>query len=218
MNRINRHITQATQSYGMVVVDEAYNTVIVQQYGKSWSFPKGRIEPSDKDGQACASREFREETGYTSPPNASKLQFVLDPVHQLSGMKDPLAVTLIRPSYTDDGWTGPDRQITFYLVRTKDLSALEFNLYKRDSAITNMKILDLASMSDKQPVRKKGMDHYYVDENKDEFFTTSNNGQGFHYIPPVHYTMHHKDRQAAFHLMALLSARMEEANERQSNN
>jgi 8-oxo-dGTP pyrophosphatase MutT (NUDIX family) len=213
MNRINN---QNNQSYGMIVVDEAYNTVIVQQYGKSWSFPKGRIEPSDKNGKACASREFREETGYASPTNASKLQYVLDPVYQLSGVKDPLGVTLIRPSYTDDGWTGEDKQITYYLVRTKDLGALEFN--QRDPAITDMKILDMAWMSDKVPVRKKGMDHYYVDESKDEFYVRSNNGQGTHNIPPVHYTMHHKDRQAVFYLMGLFSSRMEEANERQRNN
>jgi len=207
-----------SMSYGMILVDEAYNTVIVEQFGKTWSFPKGRIESTDKDGKACASREFREETGYNMPTNSSLLQYVIDPVKKLYGVKEPLSVTIVRPTYTDDGWTGENRQITYYLARTKDIAALEFNMFKRDPDITNIKIINMADISDKSPVRKKGMDHYYVDDTKDEFMTTLNNGQGTHYNPPVHYIMHHKDRQAVFHLMALLTAKMEEAMRKQEGN
>ena len=53
-------------SAGIICVDETGHTLIVQQYGKSWCFPKGRIEESDVTPLHAASREFREETGMVS--------------------------------------------------------------------------------------------------------------------------------------------------------
>ena len=91
-------------SYGMIVTDKAMNTLIVEQYGQSWSFPKGKLEPGET-GLECASREFREETGYTGEKDASKLVYVTDPVLKLVGVKEPIATTIIRESYMNGEWT-----------------------------------------------------------------------------------------------------------------
>ena len=55
------------ESFGLCVMDQSNRIVLVQQNGASWCMPKGRLETSDADGPACASREFREETGYNVP-------------------------------------------------------------------------------------------------------------------------------------------------------
>jgi 8-oxo-dGTP pyrophosphatase MutT (NUDIX family) len=186
-------------SYGMIVTDKAMNTLIVEQYGQSWSFPKGKLEPGET-GLECASREFREETGYTGDKDASKLSIVTDPVLKLVGVKEPIATTIIRESYKNGKWTDKEKRITYYLAFTPDLGALDFDMSLRDKAITDIKIIPFGYLMDLKDAH--------------EFSTNSNNGQGFHKVLPAHYIMHHKDRQSVFDLLGYSMKRREEASER----
>lgn len=56
-----------TQSAGFVLFrhmgEGAYDVLMVEQYGETWSFPKGHIEDGEEPLQ-CASRELQEETGF----------------------------------------------------------------------------------------------------------------------------------------------------------
>jgi 8-oxo-dGTP pyrophosphatase MutT (NUDIX family) len=55
-----------TQSAGFVLFrhmgESAYDVLMVEQYGETWSFPKGHIEEGEEPLQ-CAYRELLEETG-----------------------------------------------------------------------------------------------------------------------------------------------------------
>ena len=55
-----------TQSAGFVLFrhmgEGAYDVLMVEQYGETWSFPKGHIEEGEEPLQ-CAYRELLEETG-----------------------------------------------------------------------------------------------------------------------------------------------------------
>jgi len=53
---------QYTESAGGVVINEAGLILIVSQYGKSWSLPKGHLEPGE-DALTAARREIYEESG-----------------------------------------------------------------------------------------------------------------------------------------------------------
>lgn len=190
-------------SYGMIVTDKAMNTLIVQQYGQSWSFPKGKLEPGET-GLQCASREFREETGYTGEKDTSRLAYVTDPVLRLGGVQEPIATTIIRETYMNGEWTDKEKRITYYLAFTPDLGALDFDMSLRDKAITDIKIIPFGYLMDLK--------------NAYEFTTNSNNGQGFHKVLPVHYIMHFKDRQSVFDLLGYSMKRREEASERTAVN
>jgi ADP-ribose pyrophosphatase YjhB (NUDIX family) len=203
------------ESFGMIVTDKAMNTLIVEQYGQSWSFPKGKLEPGET-GLQCASREFREETGYTGDKDTSRLSFITDPVLRLGGVKEPIATTIVRETFMDGKWTDKEKQITYYLAFTPDLGALDFDMSLRDKAITDIKIIPFEDIADK----KKWDTNTYlfaVDVSKDEFVTNKSHGQGWH-TRKVHYTMHHKDRQSVFDLVAYSCKRREEANERRQAN
>lgn len=203
------------ESFGMIVTDKAMNTLIVEQYGQSWSFPKGKLEPGET-GIQCASREFREETGYTGEKDSRKLLFITDPVLRLGGVKKPIATTITRETYMNGEWTDKEKQITYYLAFTPDLGALDFDMSLRDKAITDIKIVPFEDIAD-------GIDcdtnvfRYTVDINSDEFVTNKSHGQGVH-TRKTHYTMHHKDRQSVFHLVCYSSMRRKEANERRQAN
>jgi 8-oxo-dGTP pyrophosphatase MutT (NUDIX family) len=53
-----------TKAAGGVVVGSGGRVVIVNQNGRSWSLPKGHVDPGESDLEA-AIREIREETGLT---------------------------------------------------------------------------------------------------------------------------------------------------------
>lgn len=188
------------QSYGVILTDSSLNTIIVQQYGQSWCFPKGHLEQGET-GMSCATREFKEETGC----KIDKLAYIIDPVFKLGGVKEPIATTITRETYRDGIWLDKQKLITYYLARTKSLDALDFSNV-RDQAITDMRIINLTDLSDKAE-HKSGLNHYYVEDEKDSF---THNGE--------HFVMHHKDRRAVFDLVAYTTKRKEESIRRISNN
>lgn len=55
-------IMKTTQSAGIVLFRDEREVLMVQQYGETWSFPKGHREDGESLLQ-CAYRELREETG-----------------------------------------------------------------------------------------------------------------------------------------------------------
>lgn len=123
------------KSAGIICVDETGHTLIVQQYGKSWCFPKGRIEESDVTPLHTASREFREETGMVSidDPITFGYNIVQDgtvymKIHDywnkeqpkyngicFTHRDDPVNATITRPVFNGTGWVGDDKEITYYL-------------------------------------------------------------------------------------------------------
>lgn len=158
-------------SYGIVVIDNQANTLLVQQYGKSWCPPKGRMEDEDHDNPILtASRELREETGYVSslkggekvitagmPNPRINITYVKD--HAKSG-KDRhgseyyrvMSTTITRPTFMgkpEPGWFGPEREFTYFLGICEDLHKVDFSGV-RDKAITDMKIvsMDMGSWAD----------------------------------------------------------------------
>lgn len=65
---------EVKQSYGIVVADSLGRVLLVQQYGRSWCPPKGGMEEIDKGNPIrTASRELREETGYSSVLNGGEI-------------------------------------------------------------------------------------------------------------------------------------------------
>ncbi|MFA6521813.1 MAG: NUDIX domain-containing protein [Candidatus Gracilibacteria bacterium] len=55
-----------TKSVGGVVINKKTGKVlVVSQNGNSWSLPKGKFEPGEKDGVEVAKREIKEESGVT---------------------------------------------------------------------------------------------------------------------------------------------------------
>lgn len=53
-----------TKSAGGIIINSNHEIVLVNQYGTSWSFPKGHVEAGEDD-LAAAKREIFEETGLT---------------------------------------------------------------------------------------------------------------------------------------------------------
>ena len=119
-------------SYGIVVIDKQANTLLVQQYGKSWCPPKGRMEEQDHDNPVLtASRELREETGYVSGVNRVRqiregnvgmpkyrILFAPSEPHPEHGWYKYLSTTIARPTFMgkpEPGWFGPVREFTYYL-------------------------------------------------------------------------------------------------------
>lgn len=126
-------------SAGLIVVDDEGNTIIVQQYGKSWCFPKGHREEEDETIMHTASREFIEETGMVSMDNPITFGYSYAcPIKKCIHLKlrdewtsrtgawfsgvcfthrdAPINVTITRPSFTGKGWNGDDKEITYFLA------------------------------------------------------------------------------------------------------
>lgn len=159
-------------SYGIVVADSLGRVLLVQQYGRSWCPPKGRMEEIDKSNPIrTASRELREETGYSSVLNGGEIitkDRVGAPKHRIMYAVDrskprdlpsgsyghealkylPMGLTITRPTFIVDdldlrhGWLGPMREITYFLGLCKDLDKVDFSGV-RDKAITGMKFVPL---------------------------------------------------------------------------
>jgi 8-oxo-dGTP diphosphatase len=64
-------MAEKTRSAGGVVLNGAGEVLIVNQYGVSWSFPKGHIDQGE-DALTAAKREIHEESG------VSRLEYVGD--------------------------------------------------------------------------------------------------------------------------------------------
>lgn len=163
-------IMEVKQSYGIVVADSLGRVLLVQQYGRSWCPPKGRMEEIDKGNPIrTASRELREETGYSSVLNGGEIiakDRVGAPKHRIMYAVDrsksrdlpsgsyghealkylPMGLTITRPTFIVDdldlrhGWLGPMREITYFLGLCKDLDKVDFSGV-RDKAITGMKFV-----------------------------------------------------------------------------
>jgi 8-oxo-dGTP pyrophosphatase MutT (NUDIX family) len=123
-------------SAGLILTDSKINTIVVQQYGKSWSFPKGRIEDGEGPHET-ASREFREETGFVNPmPDGRKVG--KNDIYFCGG-----ETTCIRPTFTGNGWNGPDKETTYFLGSYSGDSLLDIVLSEsdRDDSITDVKVV-----------------------------------------------------------------------------
>ncbi len=168
-------IMEVKQSYGIVVADSLRRVLLVQQYGRSWCPPKGRMEPEDKGNPIrTASRELREETGYSSVLNGGERitkDRVGAPKHRITYAVDrsnerdlpsgsyghealkylPMGLTITRPTFIVDdldlrhGWLGPMREITYFLGLCKDLDKVDFSGV-RDKAITGMKFVPVKEL------------------------------------------------------------------------
>lgn len=146
-------------SYGIVIADSLGRVLLVQQYGRSWCPPKGRMEPEDEGNPIkTASRELREETGYSSALNGGEIitnDSVGAPKHRIMYAVDrskpkgerhlPLGLTVTRPTFMgkpEPGWFGPTREFTYFLGLCTDLDKVDFSGV-RDKAITDMKFVPL---------------------------------------------------------------------------
>lgn len=134
-----KEITNPT-SAGLILADKGGNTLVVQQYGKSWSFPKGRIEDGEYPMQT-ASRELREETGYNRPmpkegekANDSVVGFPMN-------LGQPYSIDITRPTFTGNGWAGEPKCIRYYLATVNSLRELDLS-GERDDAITDVRIVN----------------------------------------------------------------------------
>lgn len=159
-------IMEVKQSYGTVVADSLGRVLLVQQYGRSWCPPKGGMEEIDKGNPIrTASRELREETGYSSELKGGeritkdcrdgsvgapkyRIMYAGDTTKPRGEQHLPLEITITRPTFIVDdldlrhGWLGPMRKITYFLGMCKDLDKVDFSGV-RDSAITGMKFVPL---------------------------------------------------------------------------
>jgi len=161
----------SVHSAGIVLVDESMNTVIVQNHGKYWGFPKGRLTEEEVlfpqseefylDSCTAAQREFREETGYNVPfvphhapmeerkkhyelhcEDKPYIQFVKTAGKDC--IYDPQPRRMIRISYRRSCLHDKSvrKYITMYLCVAKDIHKLDFS-GDRDKDITDVRIVPL---------------------------------------------------------------------------
>lgn len=132
-------------SAGLILGDEKLNTVIVQQFGKSWCFPKGHMEPGESTLD-CASREFREETGLTTPMPTGDRMIESNPDYAIGYTNDPpLETVCTRPAFTGKGWDGELKSTKYYLATPKGAHGLCEDLDLsgcRDDDITDVRVVD----------------------------------------------------------------------------
>lgn len=111
---MNKHVKITTNSVGGVILNSEGRVLVVEQWGTSWSLPKGHVEESDADEIAAVLREIREETGITN------IEFL--------GELGNYERFRIGPDAVED-----DRElkkIKIFLFRTKDLA---FNPIDKDN-------------------------------------------------------------------------------------
>lgn len=95
-------------SYGIVVADSLGRVLLVQQYGRSWCPPKGRMEEIDKGNPIrTASRELREETGYSSVLNGGER------------ITNDNVITGVLPQKTSPNVGAPKHRIMYAVDRSK---------------------------------------------------------------------------------------------------
>tara|TARA_R100000030_G_scaffold25987_1_gene18910 strand:+ start:59 stop:709 length:651 start_codon:yes stop_codon:yes gene_type:complete len=132
-------------SAGLILVDEKLNSVIVQQFGKSWCFPKGHIEPGESSYD-CASREFREETGLTAPMPTGDRSTMRNSNYTIAFTNEPPVETVVtRRVFTGKGWDGELKSTKYYLATPKGAHGLCKDLDlsgHRDDDITDVRVVD----------------------------------------------------------------------------
>ena len=122
-------IMKTTQSAGIVLFRDEREVLMVQQYGETWSFPKGHREDGESLLQ-CAYRELREETGI----DAGIDWVVVSPVFSYSresirGEKEMKEIWLYPACYV---WQHPDS-----------------TLHSDDDAITAIEWVDVFDVCDR---------------------------------------------------------------------
>lgn len=136
-------------SAGLILGDEKLNTVIVQQFGKSWCFPKGHMEPGESTLD-CASREFREETGLTAPMPTGDRMIKSNTEYVIGFTNDPPVETVVtRPTFTGKGWDGDVKSTKYYLATPKGAHGLCKDLDlsgHRDDDITDVRVVDYTTL------------------------------------------------------------------------
>lgn len=154
---MNDTLTTTSEAFGIACFDAHKRLLIVRQ-GEFWGLPKGRSKPSDLDHAYTASREFREETGYSVPMQINKpedrsdkeliksspMTFRESRMYCVSGLdRKPskiLCVNYNRPNFVNKKEV---KNITLFFAQCLDLDQLPLD-NERDSDIDEIKILDLA--------------------------------------------------------------------------
>ena len=75
----------AVPTCGAILLDSTLNYVLLVQgfYGKSWGFPKGKIN-EDEPFVTCATREVKEETGYDCSKQITEESYLERNIHEAS--------------------------------------------------------------------------------------------------------------------------------------
>ena len=116
--------------------------LLVEQYGRTWSIPKGHVEKEDACGLNTAIRETEEEVGLQRPADYS---VIYDPAASIAALPHKRAISA---SFERESKGGPKemKQITMYFA----LSTSSPERMANQSAITDPNITDSKWVSLKQ--------------------------------------------------------------------